>query len=455
MNAIIILSVWGIFLMLGGLFLHRKSQVRGIAILGLLLALAASWVDYHRGTPALFRGMLESSPFSVVFYSVLIGGTLLYFLLSGRDFASVGEYLPEYYALIFFILAGIGLAITFSNLLMLFLAIEIMSIPQYILAGSEKKNPKSHEASLKYFLMGAFSTGFLLLGIALLYGASGTFSIRDMQLGTGPLDPLALVGVLLLLFSLSFKVSAVPFHFWAPDVYDGSPTVFTSFMATIVKAGSFLAFIRLFHNAFEGGDLSSRWIMVLSIITAATLLLGNLTAVFQHSVKRMLAYSSIAQAGFMLLAVIALNRTAEQGILLYAAAYSVATIGAFAVLVKMKDYSFEGFNGLARKEPVLAATNTIFLLSLAGIPATGGFMAKYFVLTAAVRQGKLLWLVLLAVLCAAISVYYYFRLIAAMYFRQGNPQIEPTGRGFRFMLVLSALILILIGIFPGLLLGGW
>jgi NADH-quinone oxidoreductase subunit N len=253
-------------------------------------------------------------------------------------------------------------------------------------------------------------------------------------------------GLLLLLVSMGFKVSAAPFHFWTPDVYDGAPTVFTSFMATIVKAAIFIGFIRLFDEAF--GDSQPKWQLFVAIITAATLFVGNLTAVFQQSVKRMLAYSSIAQAGFMLLALLSLNGIAKEGIILYAAAYSLATIGIFAILIKMKDYTFEGFNGLAKHHPLLAATCTIFLLSLAGIPLTAGFFAKYYMLAAVIATGKFLWLVIFAVLCAAVSVYYYFRVIQAMYFKEGDAQTLDQGPVFRGLLVFVAALILLLGVFP-------
>jgi NADH-quinone oxidoreductase subunit N len=268
------------------------------------------------------------------------------------------------------------------------------------------------------------------------------------------LDPLVLSGIVLLVFSFAFKVSAAPFHFWTPDVYDGSPTVFTSFMSTVVKVAGFVAFIRMFSISFNANSVNSQWMMVLAIITAATLIIGNFTAVYQQNVKRMLAYSSIAQAGFMLFAVIALNQLAMEGILLYAAAYCIATIGIFAILLKMKDYTFEGFNGLSKTQPVLAFSNTIFLFSLAGIPLTGGFFAKYFVLSAAVENGQFMWLVIVAVLCAAISAYYYFRIVIAMYFKEGNAETsEIISPAFKQLLIFAAVLIILLGVFPGVLLG--
>jgi NADH-quinone oxidoreductase subunit N len=360
----------------------------------------------------------------------------------------VGVNLAEYFALIFFVLCGIAIVSSFSSLLMLFLGIEIISIPLYILTGSDKRNLKSNEAALKYFLMGAFSTGIMLMGITLLYGVKGSFNIDVIRMGTTNLTPMLAAGLLLLLFAMSFKVSAAPFHFWTPDAYDGSPTVFTSFMATIVKVAGFIAFIRLFEGCF--GDVQKQWQLLVAIIAAATLFIGNITAVFQQSVKRMLSYSSIAQAGFMLFALVAMNDMAKDGMIFYAAAYSLATIGIFAVLLKMKDYTFEGFNGLAKRQPVLAATNTIFLLSLAGIPATAGFWAKFYMLSAAINNGNVMWLVIVGVLCAAISVYYYFRVIQAMYFKEGEaePQELETSTSFKGLLIAIAVIVVILGIFP-------
>jgi NADH-quinone oxidoreductase subunit N len=431
-----------------GLAVKSTRTVTAIAITGMVLLVLASAWDFQ-GINFLdvnVHNMLVFENFGLFFNIVAFSSTLLYFLLSGKDVERVGLHVGEYYALIFFISCGIAIVSSFNTLLLLFLGIEIISIPLYILTGADKRNLKSNEASLKYFLMGAFSTGLMLMGIALLYGAKGSFFMDQIQLGTTQMTPMIAAGLLLLLFSMAFKVSAAPFHFWTPDVYDGAPTVFTSYMATIVKAAAFVAFIRLFERSF--GNLLPQWQLLVAIITAATLIIGNLTAVFQQSVKRMLAYSSIAQAGFMLFALVSLNNTAKEGLIFYTAAYCLATIGVFAVLLKMKDYTFEGFNGLARHQPVLAATNAIFLLSLAGIPATAGFMAKFYMLAAAVNNGNLLWLVILGVLCAAISVYYYFRVIQAMYFKDGESQeIQVTGR-FKGLLIFTAAAILFLGIYP-------
>jgi NADH-quinone oxidoreductase subunit N len=398
------------------------------------------------------KGMLNFDKFGLFFNSIAIVSTLVYVLLSGKDVEYIGKNTADLFALIFFILCGIGLLSSFSSLLMLFLGIEIVSIPLYILTGSDKKNLKSNEAALKYFLMGSFSTGLMLMGIALLYGATGTFAIeRPVFIGEKlPVNLLDVLGLGFVFVSIAFKVSAAPFHFWTPDVYDGAPTVFTSFMATIVKAGIFIAFIKLFDS--KSADLGEGWNIVVTLVIIATLFIGNITAIFQQSVKRMLAYSSIAQAGFMMFALYSRNDISREGILLYALAYSLSTIGIFAILIKMKDLTFEGFNGLARKQPVLAATNTVFLFSLTGIPLTAGFWAKYYMLASVVKMDSAIWLVIMAVLFAAVSVYYYFRVIQAMYFKEGDAATAEIRPSFRFGLIVLAAIIILIGIMPNLLL---
>jgi len=452
MNALVLTALFGVIMMFSSFMLKSKKAIRTIAIGGLLVVLIANILEMS-GTVFFkidVKGMIAFDRFGYLFNSIILASTLIYFLLSAKDMEKVGLNYGEYFALIFFVLCGITLVSSFHSLLILFLGIEIISIPLYILTGSDKKNLKSNEASLKYFLLGAFSTGLMLMGIALIYGSTGTFSTADNVINLSKPSALLIGGMLLLMFSMSFKVSAAPFHFWTPDVYDGAPTVFTSFMATIVKLAAFIAFIRLFYDAF--GNIQTQWRLLIALITALTLLIGNITAVFQQSVKRMLAYSSISQAGFMMLAIFAMNTEAKEGLLLYAAAYCLATIGIFAVLVKLKDYSFEGFNGFATHQPVLAAVTTIFLLSLAGIPLTAGFLAKFYMLMAAAETGKYLWLVIFAVLMAVVSVYYYFRVIQAMYFKTGEEQPLEITSVFKWMLVVLAALVILLGIYPKLIL---
>src|SRR5215203_5470363 len=449
MNALIFSAVSGVIMMFSSFLLNSRNNVRVLAHI-LLLAVIVVNITELRGI-SIFRidtkGMLEFDRFALLFSLVANISTLAFFLLSSRDMEKVGHNYSDYFALLFFILAGISIASSFTSLLMLFLGIEIISIPLYILTGSDKRNLKSNEASLKYFLLGSFSTGLMLMGIALIYGATGTFQ-TGVTVVADKVPVLLITGMMLLLFSMSFKVSAAPFHFWTPDVYDGAPTVFTSFMSTVVKAASFIAFIRVFNDEF--GSIRAEWKLLVAIIAAITLFIGNITAVFQQSVKRMLAYSSISQAGFMMLAVYSLNADAKEGLILYAAAYSIATIGIFAVLIKMKDYTFDGFNGFAKQQPLIAALLVIFLLSLAGIPLTAGFLSKFYMLKATITAGSLA-LAIFAVLMAAISVYYYFRLIQSMYFKTGEGTVIQVSNGFKYTLTGLAGATIILGIFPNLL----
>ena len=451
MNALILSAILGVIMLFSGIALKQKAAVRAIAITGMFLLVVANILEMQGIVFFNIRtdGFLHFDRFALLFNTIAFISTLLFFMLSARDMEKVGIHYAEYFGLIFFILCGVVLVTAFKSLLILFLGIEIISIPLYILTGSDKKNLKSNEASLKYFLMGSFSTGLMLMGIALIYGATGTFSVEQMSFVMDRPAILPVTGMLLLIFSMAFKVSAAPFHFWTPDVYDGAPTVFTSFMATIIKAAIFIGFIRLFDETF--GGFQSQWQTWIGIITVATLFIGNITAVFQQSVKRMLAYSSISQAGFMLLALFAMNTVAKEGILLYAAAYCLATIGIFAVLAKMTDFSFEGFNGLAKQQPLVAAVTAILFLSLAGIPLTAGFMAKFYMLQAAMGTGSHLWLVIFAVLMAAVSAYYYFRVIQAMYFKDGSSNIQAS-TGFKWTLASLAVIIVILGIFPNVLL---
>ncbi len=460
MNAIIVSALLGVVMMFSGIVVkNNRSVITNIAAAGLVLLIAANllntygiWV-IHVNTHSL----LNFEKFGMFFNSIAFMATLIYVLLSGRDLEKTGTDTAEYYALIFFVLCGVSILTSFNGLLMLFLGIEILSIPLYILTGADKKNLRSNEASLKYFLMGAFSTGIMLMGITLIYGATGSFRLGASPIAPGSVLPqvsfIEIAGMLLLFVSMAFKVSAAPFHFWTPDVYDGAPSVFTSFMATIVKAAGFIAFVRLFDG--HASLLGASWHLIVGFVIVATLLVGNITAVFQQSVKRMLAYSSIAQAGFMLFALYSNNDMAKEGILLYSVAYSLATIGVFAILIKMNDYTFDGFNGLAKSQPVLALTNAVFLLSLAGIPLTAGFFAKYYMLASVVKAGGSLWLVIIAVIFAAVSVYYYFRVIQAMYFRDGDADTAPVTTRFKGMLVLLAILIVLLGIFPTIVLNAF
>jgi NADH-quinone oxidoreductase subunit N len=451
MNTIILSAIFGVVMMFSGIFIDKRTAYKHIATTGLLVLLGLNIAETYgfelfNINTNLF---LHFEKFGLLFNSVCIFSTLIYVLLSGRDIENVGRNIAESFALVFFVLCGVGIATSYSNLLMLFIGIEIISIPLYILTGSDKKNLKGNEAALKYFLMGSFSTGIMLMGIAMLYGTSGTFMVDKVN--ASALSYMEALGTLLIFVALSFKVSAAPFHFWTPDVYDGAPAVFTSFMATVVKVAGFAAFIRLFES--RHGSMGGQTQHLVALVIVLTLAFGNLTAVFQQSVKRMLAYSSIAQAGFMMFALFAVNDVAKEGMLLYAAAYSLSTIAIFAVLTKMEDMTYEGFNGLSKSQPLIAALLAIFLLSLAGIPLTAGFFAKYFMLAAVVKTGGYLGLVIIGVLFAAVSAYYYFKVIQAMYFKDGDHiAFAPVTSTFKYLLFGVAVVVVVLGIFPNALL---
>lgn len=470
MNAIILSAVLGVVMMFSSVLVGNSKAYKGIALVGLLVLLIANIHETYNG-PLLeinTYNMLNFDAFGLYFNSIAIACTAIYVLLTGKQIEKVGHHTAEYFALIFFILCGACILSSYNNLLMLFIGIEILTIPLYILTGSKKKDLKSNEASLKYFLMGSFSTGLMLMGIALIYGGTGTFGLEKAVPAAGG-NPAGLAqttfsflevgGLLLLTFSLAFKVSAAPFHFWTPDVYDGAPSVFTSFMASVVKAAAFVAFLKLFlaRAAATSVDLNRvigvDWHMLVAILIICTLLVGNITAIKQQSVKRMLAYSSIAQAGFMLFAIFSLNNMAKEGLILYAVAYSLATIGIFAILSRMKDYTFDGYNGLAKSNPALAFANTVFLLSLTGIPLTAGFFAKYYMLASIMQTGHYMWLVVVAVLFAATSACYYFRVIQAMYFKNAandtEGQLEDApDKVFNILVVALALFILFVGIYP-------
>src|SRR5690606_12172236 len=516
MKPLIATAVFAILMMFAALYAKDKKLISNFAAILLLVLVGLNvWelVDYSQtmrlaeADPYMFDRMLRVDNYALWFNVLMSSAVLVYTLIFRRHIEEVGKHVGEYYALHFFILCGIFLVSSYNNLLILFLGIEIMSIPQYVLAGSDKRNLKSSEASLKYFLMGAFSTGFLLMGIVLLYGAMGTFEISAFNFyKTGTLSVMGVLGILFTLVATGFKVSAAPMHFWTPDVYDGSPTPFTAFMASIVKVSLFLGLMRLFMEGVSTMDASWK-VMVMGIITAITLLVGNITAVYQQSVKRMLAYSSIAQAGFMLFVVIGAdimamkgmviyavaytlatlgifslliklkyytydglhgfdNQTsymlfvvngadimAMKGMVIYAVAYTLATLGIFSVLIKLKDYTYDGFNGLAKKEPFMAFVAAVSLMSLAGIPLTAGFFAKWYVLASAIKQDGTFWLVIFALVMAAVSIYYYFKVIIAMYFKKGSPEITSSvGLLEKIMMAAVVLGIILWGIAPEMLL---
>ena len=450
MTTLIILAALGLVTLFSEIIGYKKMMLP-ITFLGLAAALGAAVMDWNTDRHYLNEMMIVDN-YSIAFTSLMIAVTIIWFVLS-PDFFHDASSRIDHFSLIIFALIGAQLLTSFGNMIMLFLAVEILSIPMYILAGSNKSNLASNEAALKYFLMGAFATGFLLFGITLIYGQTGSFNLQtisqSLTASQGGGGTMVIAGVLLIMIGLSFKVSAAPFHFWAPDVYTGAPTVITAFMSTVVKTAAFAGFFRLFYLCFSMPAAS--WLPTVWALSALTIIIGNVTAVYQTNFKRMLAYSSIAHAGYMLMAILALNTLARQSILFYATAYSVSSLAAFGVLLVVsrvtKNDSIESFNGLAKKNPLLAFITVLSMLSLAGIPPLAGFFGKYFIFTAALQQ-HYTWLVIIAVAGSLTGVYYYFRVIIALFKSDTEGPEIPMTVPFRAALLFISLAALILGIMP-------
>ncbi|GAB4008263.1 NADH-quinone oxidoreductase subunit N [Spirosoma sp. KCTC 42546] len=466
MLPIVLLSVFGIALLFLG-FLKSKAVLLPATLLFLVITLGVTFLDWNK-TYLYFNDMLRINNLAMVFSAIMLVSAFMVVALSGSFMDDESAQPAEYYALILFSLVGAIMMVGYENLIMLFVGVEILSVAMYILTGSDKKNLRSNEAALKYFLMGAFATGIMLFGMALLYGATGSFTIAGIAAYTSHpqtgLSLLIYVGLLMLLIGLLFKVSAAPFHFWTPDVYDGAPTIFTAYMSTVVKTAGFAALFRLLSVSFNG--VYTFWWTILAVITALTLIAGNITAVYQSSFKRMMAYSSISHAGYLLIGLASLGTQTKQALVVYSLAYSVATIAAFGVLLLVSQQrstqtitsegvlteNFDAFNGLARQNPLLGFAMTVSMLSLAGIPLTAGFWGKFYMFSTAVERGQI-WLLVVAVLMSAVGIYYYFRVIIAMYFRDGATEPIRVAPFYQYVLIGATILTLGLGIAPGLLQG--
>jgi NADH-quinone oxidoreductase subunit N len=432
--------------------LKKKSWLLPLVLTGLLVSFLLTARDWNVNNTYL-QGMLVVDYFSVVFNSIMILSTFVIFLFAFRYYKGVERPLDDIFAVMIFALFGSVLMTSFTNLIMLFIGIETLSIALYILAGSHKEAITSNEATLKYFLLGSFLSGFMLFGIALLYGASGSFDLTGIQnyvmVHLPSLSILFIAGLFLLIIGLAFKIAIFPFHFWTPDVYEGTPTLLTAFMATVVKVAGFAAMYRFFSFIFYG--IHGIWEPTLMILSALTILLANLTGLYQSSMKRMLAYSSIAHSGYMMLALLAFSSRTPGALVLYAAAYSLATITSFGILILIRESfgndQFKSFNGLARNNPTIAVVLTIAMFSLTGIPPLAGFMAKYMLFTTALEQ-KIIWPVIVAIAGSAISIGYYFKPVIAMYFRNGEGTCLMTSVSFRLILIVLTLLIIGLGLAP-------
>lgn len=454
MKTLVYTSTLGLVCMLAEMFNLRKF-ILPVAVLGLLVIFglnAASW-DVNQ---AYFNNMVVIDNFSVAFSGLLLLLGVLVLILSGDFYKNEESKISDYLAITIFTLCGALALVSFGNMAMFFLGIEVLSISLYILAGSKRKDVRSNEAAMKYFLMGSFASGILLFGIALIYGETASFDIQGIAEYTTNNTPTSMffIGVGMILVALLFKVSAAPFHFWAPDVYDGSPTLTTATMATIAKISAFAAFYRLFSSSLLVAMPTFAW--VLSAVTALTMLVGNFSALNQDSFKRMLAFSGISHAGYLLLAIVSVYNKTDNALFFYSLAYGVASIAAFAVAIvvaaNVGSDKFEAFNGLGKRKPLLAAALTIAMLSMAGIPPFAGFFGKYYIFSEAVRSGHL-GLVILAVVNSIIGVYYYFKVIMAMYTKESSEVTFTVKPAYGFVIAVCILISLVAGIYPKLFTG--
>ncbi|MBF6569482.1 MAG: NADH-quinone oxidoreductase subunit N [Candidatus Binataceae bacterium] len=402
-----------------------------------------------------FAGAISIDNFATFFELTILLSVALVVLMSIEYAPALGISAAEYYALLLFSTLGMMLMATAGDLIVIFVGFELMSIGVYVLAGFLRRNVKSSEAAIKYFILGAFSTGFLLYGIALIYGATGTIKLAAISAAlAGPLatNPLLLSGLGLLLIGFAFKVAAVPFHMWTPDAYEGAPTPVTAFMAVGVKLGAFAAFLRIFMVHLNLA--SAHWSWVLWVIAALTMTLGNLSALVQTNIKRMLAYSAIAHAGYILVGMAAAGPQAGGAILYYLLGYAFTNLGAFAVVIALERRGTAGdrisdYRGLAARHPALAGVMTLFLLSLTGVPPLAGFLGKFYIFSAALNMG-MIWLVIIAVLNSVVSAYYYIRVIVAMYMQEGGAEPSPLDSRPALIaaLTVAAIATVLIGLYP-------
>src|SRR5512140_534352 len=419
---------------------------------GLVLAfLAAASAVGETGTA--FGGMLTTGGFADYFAMVFTVAGFGSLLLS-RAYIRKEQYEQgEYYVLLLFGVAGMLLMAAAADLIIFFLGLEIISISFYVLAGFARKRASSNEAALKYFLLGAFATGFLLYGIALVYGTVRSTDIATIAHAAPGLvkTPLFMIGLAMILIGLAFKVAAVPFHMWVPDVYEGSPTTVSAFMSTGGKSAAFAVMLLIFAPGVMQAAASLR--EVLAVIAALSMIVGNVIAISQISIKRMLAYSSIAHAGYILVGIVAANQTGSTGVLFYLMAYTMMNVGAFGVLSILEsqdglNLTFDDYAGLSAKRPLVAGLMAVFMFSLAGVPPFAGFFGKYYVFAGAI-QGGYTWLAIVGVVMSVISAYYYLRLVVVMFFKDQVSMIEePVPAAGVVALVLSALVLLGLGIFP-------
>ncbi|MFG4000898.1 NADH-quinone oxidoreductase subunit N [Flavobacterium aquidurense] len=459
MNTLIAITGLGVFCLLFEILNLRKAIVP-ITIIGLLGVLAINYYEFG-STASYYNNMITVSKFSTSFSSLFIVLTIFLVALSHNFYENHPTKISDFVAIKVFLLAGAVAMVSFGNLAMFFLGIEILSIALYVLAASDRLNLKSNEAGMKYFLMGSFASGIILFGICLIYGAMGSFDVAEIHESSlsAELPIWFPIGMILMIIGMLFKVAAVPFHFWAPDVYEGSPALTTALMSTLAKVVAIATLYKLiaalnFIPSLDNQDLLGTFETIVVIISIASMTVGNIMALRQVNVKRMLAFSGISHAGFMLMTLLTVATSA--GVLLYyTAAYALAGIAAFSVVLyvckNQDNEDITNFHGLGKTNPLLAAILTGSLLSMAGIPIFSGFFAKLFLFNQTIQAGYIA-LVIVAVINSIISVGYYFKLILAMYSKEPNQ--ERTGKPFLIyaVAVISITLNIVLGLFPSLVL---
>ena len=433
----------------------QKTLTAWITIVGSAIALYVSINMLQIGTEGTeFSNMIQVDKYSLFFNVIFLVSTILVVLISMNYLGRQDRRQGEYYLLILLATLGMMLMASGNELIVVFLGLELMSLSLYVLAGYFQRSMASSEAGMKYLLLGAFASGFFLYGIALIYGGAGTTSIPEIAsaLTVDAKSPLLLSGMFLLVVGFGFKVALVPFHQWAPDVYEGAPTSIAAFISAGPKAAGFAAFLRIFMDALQ--TLQSEWIILITVLAALTMTVGNLVAIAQRNIKRMLAYSSIAHAGYVLVGLAAANKDGISGAMFYLFVYCVMNIGAFGVVILARTEDGESlmisdYAGLGFKKPLLALFMTIMLLSLAGFPPTAGFVGKFYIFRSAVESGQI-WLVIIGAINTAISAFYYLRVVVAMYMREPEAELDfhPYPRLLIVALTLAAIGVILIGILP-------
>jgi NADH-quinone oxidoreductase subunit N len=462
----LVLTAFGIVVMMADPLLKPGASRKGLGLISLAGALAAiaatfcqiAWLarDPQFSNPGWF-GMVRVDNFAIFFHLLIPAISAVCILASLQYLDAQNIRSGEYYALILFGTVGMVLMSSAVELVLIFIALEISSISTYVLAGYRRRSASSSESAIKYFLLGSFATAFFLYGVALMFGATGSTNIADIKtaLASGNPLPLAIAATALMIVGLGFKVASAPFHVWTPDVYEGAPAPIVALMSTGPKAAAFAVLLRVLFSTESTG-----WFWLVWISAALSMTLGNFGALMQNNVKRMLAYSSIAHAGYLLVAFAAANDAGKSAAIFYTAAYAAMNVGAFAVVSHFaaggeRYVSIDDYSGLGRRSPLLAFTLTIFMLSLIGIPATAGFLAKYYVFNSALsvtaHPTALVWLTVIGLINSAVASYYYLRVIVVMYMRE--PVVAeapaPASAATRLALVLAAIATIYLGVIPG------